>query len=351
MRPNLPRIDRVERELNRGDPPERMEFDASRLGDWNSGLASFVLNCVALCDRRQIRFAEDTLPAGLRTLIRLARAVPEATDTRHPATSRSPLHRLGDRAIGGWSREQELLTFLGETVLAFGRLLRGRAQVRWSDTAMIMQQCGPEALGVVALINFLVGVILAFVGAVQLRQVGASIFVADLVAIGTVREMGCIMTGVILCGRTGAAFAAQLGAMKVNEEIDAFRTFGISPIEFLVLPRMTALLLMMPLLCVFADIIAISGGYLISISMLDVTSTEYIWRTVEAIELQSFLLGIFKGAFFGMLIAVSGCLRGMQCGTDAAAVGQATTSSVVTGITSIVAADGVFAVLCNALDI
>jgi phospholipid/cholesterol/gamma-HCH transport system permease protein len=229
--------------------------------------------------------------------------------------------------------------------------VRGKAQVRWSDAWLVVQQCGPEALGVVALINFLVGVILAFVGAVQLRQVGASVFVADLVAIGTVREMGCLMTGMILCGRTGAAFAAQLGAMKVNEEIDALRTFGISPIEFLVLPRILALLLMMPLLCVFADAIAITGGYMVSVSMLDVTSTEYIRRTIEAIKLQSFFLGIVKGAFFGILVSVSGCLRGMQCGTNAAAVGQATTSSVVTGITSIVAADGVFAVLCNALDI
>jgi phospholipid/cholesterol/gamma-HCH transport system permease protein len=171
------------------------------------------------------------------------------------------------------------------------------------------------------------------------------------VAIGTVREMGCIMTGVILCGRTGAAFAAQLGAMKVNEEIDAFKTFAISPIEFLVVPRMLALLVMMPFLCVFADVISLFGGYIVSVSMLDVTSTEYITRTIEAITLKSFLLGIFKGAFFGIIVAVSGCLRGIQCGSNAAAVGDATTSAVVTGITVIVAADGLFAVICNALKI
>ena len=180
---------------------------------------------------------------------------------------------------------------------------------------------------------------------------GWPLIAADLVAIGTVREMGCIMTGVILCGRTGAAFAAQLGAMKVNEEIDAFKTLGISPIEFLVVPRIVALLLMMPLLCVFADVIAIGGGYLVSISMLDVSSHEYIRRTLEAITLKSFLLGIFKGSFFGILVAIAGCMRGMQCGTNAAAVGRSTTSAVVTGITSIVAADGGFAVLCNALGI
>ena len=151
-----------------------------------------------------------------------------------------------------------MLRFMGENVLAFLKMLRGKAQFRWSDTFMVMQECGPQALGIVALINFLIGLILAFVGATELANFGASIYTADLVAIATVREMGCIMTGIILCGRTGAAFAAQLGTMKVNQEIEAFQTFGISPIEFLVLPRMLALILMMPLLCVFADLIAIA---------------------------------------------------------------------------------------------
>jgi phospholipid/cholesterol/gamma-HCH transport system permease protein len=203
----------------------------------------------------------------------------------------------------------------------------------------------------VALINFLVGLILAFVGAVQLAQFGASIYVADLVAIASVREMGCIMTAIIVCGRTGAAFAAQLGTMKVNEEIDAFRTFGISPMEFLVLPRIVALMLAMPLLVVFADLIAIAGGYVVSVAMLDVTAAEYIDRTIEAITLRSFFLGVFKGACFGMLVAMTGCWRGLRSGDSAAAVGLATTSAVVTGITTIIAADGVFAVLCHALGI
>jgi phospholipid/cholesterol/gamma-HCH transport system permease protein len=180
---------------------------------------------------------------------------------------------------------------------------------------------------------------------------GASIYVADLVGIASVREMGCIMTGIILCGRTGAAFAAQLGTMKVNEEINALETFGISPIEFLVLPRMIALILVMPFLCAFADFISIAGGYVVSVSMLDVTSTEYITRTIHAIQLKSFLLGIGKGCFFGFLVAYTGCLRGMQSGSSAAAVGEATTKAVVTGITAIIASDGVFAVLCNALNI
>ncbi|MGO9991787.1 MAG: MlaE family ABC transporter permease [Steroidobacteraceae bacterium] len=163
--------------------------------------------------------------------------------------------------------------------------------------------------------------------------------------------MACIMTGIIMCGRTGAAFAAQLGTMKVNQEIEAFQTFGISPFEFLVLPRMLALILMMPLLCVFADLISIAGGFLVSTLMLDITPALYLHRTVAAISLVKFLLGISKGAYFGVVVALTGCLRGMQCGTNAAAVGEATTSAVVTGISWIIASDGIFAIICNALNI
>src|SRR5206468_4686722 len=170
--------------------------------------------------------------------------------------------------------------FLGENLVALGSLFSGRAQFRWSDAFLVMQECGPQALGIVAMINFLVGLILAFVGATELTRFGASIYVADLVGIATVREMGCIMTGIILCGRTGAAFAAQLGTMKVNEEISALQTFGISPIEFLVLPRMVALILMMPFLCVFADVISIAGGSVVSVSMLGTSPTVYFGRIV-----------------------------------------------------------------------
>jgi len=250
-----------------------------------------------------------------------------------------------------WEGAAGMLRFVGENVLAFLKMLRGRAQFRWADMFLAMQECGPQALGIVALINFLIGLILAFVGATELARFGASIYTADLVAVASVREMGCIMTGIILCGRTGAAFAAQLGTMKVNQEIEAFQTFGISPVEFLVLPRMLALILMMPLLCIFADVIAIAGGFVVSTLMLHVTPELYLSRTVSAISLSAFLLGVCKGAFFGVVVALTGCLRGMQCGTNAAAVGLATTSAVVTGITTIIASDGLFAVICNALHI
>ena len=154
-----------------------------------------------------------------------------------------------------------------------------------------------------------------------------------------------------MSGRTGAAFAAQLGTMKVNQEIEAFQTFGFNPVEFLVLPRMLALIIMMPVLVLFADLISILGGFLVSTLMLNVTPALYINRTLHAITLTSFLLGIVKGTYFGVVVALTGCLRGMQCGTNAAAVGLATTSAVVTGITVIIASDGLFAVICNRLGI
>ncbi len=343
--------DSVADEVSRAAQPRGLAFDASQLGRWDSALVSFAIRCFDLCQRTQIEFQDGGLPAGVRKLIGLAQSVPEKRDARRVKEVKPWVERVGDGVIGSWLVSREAITFLGEVVLAVGRLLRRQAQFRWSDTMLVMQACGPEALGVVALINFLVGLILAFVGAVQLSQFGAAIYVADLVAIATVREMGCLMTAIILCGRTGAAFAAQLGTMKVNEEIDAFRTFGISSVEFLVLPRVVGLFLMVPLLCIFADLIAILGGFVVSTSMLDVGVTEYIDRTLYAITLRSFLLGIGKGAFFGVLVAMTGCFRGLRSGDSAAAVGLATTSAVVTGITTIIAADGIFAVLCYILGI
>lgn len=273
------------------------------------------------------------------------------TETAHAKIKASLLSKVGQKAIQGWGGTKGALTFLGESLLALLKLIRGRAQFRWADAFLVMEETGPGALGIVALINFLVGIIMAFVGALELDRFGANIYVADLVGVATVREMGCIMTGVILSGRTGAAFAAQLGTMKVNEEINALQTFGISPVEFLVLPRMIALMLMMPFLCVFADLISVFGGFLVAMLVTDTSATVYIHRTIDAIELQTFVLGIVKGSFFGFLVAYTGCLRGMQSGYSAAAVGLATTQAVVAGITAIIASDGIFAVLCKALNI
>lgn len=346
----LPGIEPVQEALAAGSKTTALEFDASALGRWDTGLIMFALKCAELCKQHKVQFRGEGLPEGVAKLLEISQAEPRKAQTPHKSPG-TFLERVGAWGLAFWAGGKEMLAFLGENVLAFLKLLRGQAQFRWADMWLVMQECGPQALGIVALINFIVGLILAFVGATQLSRFGATIYVADLVAIAAVREMGCIMTGIILCGRTGAAFAAQLGTMKVNQEIEAFRTFDISPIEFLVMPRMLALILVMPILCAFADLIAIAGGLLISWGMLDITPHLYIQRTLDIITLQSFLLGVIKGTYFGMVIAFTGCLRGMQCGNNAAAVGQATTSAVVTGITAIIASDGVFAVVCHILNI
>ncbi len=291
------------------------------------------------------------MPQGVKRLLALASAVPEREGARKVSTRESFLTRVGTDAINFGQSTIDILDFLGEASIAFFRLLRGRAHFRRSDLFLIIQECGSQALPIVSLISLLVGLILAFVGAVQLMMFGAEIYVASLVGVAMVRVMGAVMAGIIMAGRTGAAFAAQLGTMQVNEEIDALKTMGISPMEFLVLPRMIALLLMMPLLCLYADLMGILGGLIVGVGMLDLNVIEYYNMTCASVSLKDFWIGLFQGGVFGVLVALAGCLRGMQCGRSASAVGEAATSAVVTGIVAIIVATAVITVLCNVLGI
>jgi phospholipid/cholesterol/gamma-HCH transport system permease protein len=261
------------------------------------------------------------------------------------------LARVGLATLAVSEAALAFVRFLGEAALAVGRFARGRATFRPIDLAGVIQDCGPDALPIVTLISFLVGLILAFMGAVQLRSFGAQVYVADLVAIATAREMGCVMTGIIMAGRTGAAFAAQLGTMRVTEEIDALVTMGIPPMEFLVLPRMVALVLMMPLLTLYADVLAMLGGAIVGVAVLDIGTTQYLERTAHALALRHVVIGVVKGGVFGVLVAISGCMRGIQCGRSASAVGLAATSAVVTAIVFIIVTDGIFAVVTDVLGI
>jgi phospholipid/cholesterol/gamma-HCH transport system permease protein len=214
-----------------------------------------------------------------------------------------------------------------------------------------IEEVGPRALPIVSVISFLVGLILAYLGADQLRLVGAQIFIADLVAIGMVREVGALMTGIIIAGRTGAAFAAQLGTMQVNEEIDAYQTLGIPPVDLLVLPRILALMLMVPLLTLYSGFIGMLAGMLIAVTIFDIGMFEYYHETLRALELKHFLVGLSKGTVYGAMIAYAGCLRGMQCGRSAEAVGRAATSAVVTAILLITIAASIMTIVYYQLDI
>ncbi|QEX21323.1 hypothetical protein FRZ61_12480 [Hypericibacter adhaerens] len=351
LRSGLPTAAQVDQQLGAKPTAQRLAFDAGQLGHWDSGLLAFLVGIQDLCKTRGLALDAGNLPEGASRLLKLATAVPERQGARRGGKREGFLTLVGKESLAFWRSGGQMLEFLGLSIQTFGRLLIGQARYRRSDLVDIIYECGAAALPIVALISFLVGLILAFVGAVQLQQFGAQIYVADLVGIAMAREMGALMTAIIMAGRTGAAFAAQLGTMQVNEEIDALSTFGLSSMEFLVLPRMIALILMMPLLCVFADLLGILGGALVGVAMLDLSVTSYVNETLHGVGLVDFIIGIAKSSVFGVLVAVAGCLRGIQCGRSASAVGLAATSAVVTGIVFIIVTDGIFAVLTNALGI
>lgn len=347
----IPSPEEVQKQVDSGQPLQRITFETNELGDWDSVLITFLLKVFDQCSQRQIDVDRSGLPEGVRRLLDLAAAVPEKKDARKKALREPFLVQVGKASMDVARQVTGMTTFLGEATVAFGRFLVGKAKFRRTDLWLTIQQCGADALPIVSLISFLVGLILAFVGAVQLALFGAQIYIANLVGIAMAREMGAIMTAIIMAGRTGAAFAAQIGTMQVNEEVDALSTMGISPMEFLVLPRMVALIVMMPLLCLYSDLVGILGGFVVGTGMFDISFTQYMGQTKASLNLTQFGIGVFKSAIYGVVVAITGCLRGMECGRSASAVGDAATSAVVTSIVLIIVLDGIFAVVTNIIGI
>ena len=347
----LPAAADVITNLKSGQKPNQIVFDAHQIKGWDSKLLTFLNSIETYCEQSGIPYTHDGLPEGVQKLLELARAVPERKGARKEASKENFLERTGDSFLKQISGYKDTLGFIGESFIALMRFFTGRANYQRSDLMLFIQEAGAEALPIVTLISILIGLIFAFVGAVQLVMFGAQIFVANLVAIAVVRVMGAVMVAVIMAGRTGAAYAAQLGTMQVNEEIDALQTLGISPMEFLVLPRMVALIIMMPMLCLYADLMGILGGLIVGVGMLDLGLTEYLNQTRASISLANLFIGLIHAIVFGILIAISGCLRGIQCGRSASAVGLATTSAVVTSITAIVVATAIITVICNVLGV
>jgi phospholipid/cholesterol/gamma-HCH transport system permease protein len=297
---DLPSVDVVVQERLKG--ASSIRFDVSDLGQWDSGLLTFLAGLHAHCQQHDIVMDLDSLPHGLQHLLTMASSSPEQEVNGHADAGRGMIANLGLQTLELYRGGQDMLRFLGEIAQAIVRLLTGRARFRLAHLWLEIEEVGPK------------------------------IFIADLVAIGMVREVGALMTGIIIAGRTGAAFAAQLGTMQVNEEIDALRTLGVSPIDFLVLPRMLALMLMVPLLTLYAGFVGMLAGLLVSVSIFDIGVFEYYTETLRALELKHFFVGLSKGTVYGAMVAYAGCLRGMQCGRSAEAVGDAATSAVVTGI-------------------
>lgn len=322
----------------------RVVVEDAGIGRWDSLLVASVRALAEVCRERGLELDIAGLPEGVRDLVTLASAVPRA-DAGRPPEDDALSARVGRMALRTWDTAADANEFLGEVVQAFGSFLRGRARFRRIDLMHALESAGVGALGIVALINFLVGTVLAFVGAIQLEQFGAAIYVADLVGIAEARVLGALMTGIVMSGRTGAAFAAVLGTMNVNEEVDALRTMGVKPVEFLVLPRVLATTLMMPALTAYGILMGLLGGMFVGVVLLDIGTMEYLSQTQSSLDLKQVFIGLSMGLIFGAVVALTGCYYGLRCGRSSAAVGQATTKAVVSSIVLVVVVTAVFTVV------
>ena len=341
----LPGVEPVLDRLRDTPAPAGVAFDTADLGDWDTALVARLVSIRRDAEARGIAVDDSGLPEGVRELLGLAFAVREREGARRGARDIGVFEGVGEKTLRVVGRGRDLLAFVGELVLSFGRLFRGKATYLRSDLVQYIQEAGAEALPIVSLITFLIGMIFAFVGVMQLENFGAGIYTADLVAVAMVREMAPIMTAIIMAGRTGAAYAAQIGTMKVNEEVDALTTLGMDPMDFLVTPRVIALIVMLPMLTLYGSLMGILGGAFVGLSMLDVSLVQYASQTVNSVGLNSLLGGLFKSVVYGSLVAVAGCQQGLACGNSAMAVGQSTTRAVVMSIVLIVVSASILTVI------
>lgn len=349
MREGVPAVEPILASL-RADPPPAVAVRADGLEEWDASLLSAIAQIGETSRVLGASVDPSGLPAGLRRLLDMMARVP-IRPTPGPPPRKTILEWIGYAALDAHEFPLQVLGFIGDVATALWRLVVGRAHMRKEDFFLALQVCGANALPIVGLVAFLVGLILAFVGAVELQRFGSEIYVANLVGVAMVREMGAMMSAIVVAGRTGAAFAAEIGTMRVTQEVDALTTVGISPIEFLVLPRVLALSLMMPLLTLYADILGILGGAAVGLGMLGIQPALYLKQTVLAVTFTHLWGGVAKGFVYGALVAGAGCLQGLRTGASAAAVGHATTSAVVTSIVLIISACGTFAVVFYILGI
>lgn len=324
---------------------------AEDLEEWDTSLLAVLLDLVGKARKAGIRVDNGNLPEGLVRLLRLAQSIPAREGAQRKAGSSSFMVRVGAAVLGFWPRLLDFKNFAAELLASIARLFAGRSAMRYQDLVEAMYVCGWQSLPIISITTLLFGLILAFVGAVQLTEFGAQVYVAGLVGIGVMRVMGAVMVGVVMSGRIGASYAAMLGSMQVNEEVDALSTLGISPVDFLVLPRFLALALMTPLLTIYGDLMGILGGYLVGIFMLGLNPLEYVDATIRMVHYRHLLIGLAYATFFGMIVATAGCYQGLRCGRSAQAVGHATTTAVVQSIVGIIVATAMITVVCNLLGV
>lgn len=267
------------------------------------------------------------------------------------AAKAGAIERLGRSGVEELNKNIGLLAFIGETTVTAVPQLLWPVRIRWKMVMRELGEAGYKALPIVGLLTFLVGVVIAYQGGVQLRQYGANIFIADLVGLSVIRELSPLIAAIIVAGRTGSAYTAQIGTMQVTEEIDALRTMAVTPIELLVIPKLLALILVLPLLTVYADIMGILGGMVMSSAMLGVSMATFLDRLVEAVTLQSYLIGVGKAPVFAVIVAIVGCFQGFQVSGSAESVGRHTTMSVVQAIFWVIIIDAIFSVAFSRLGI
>ncbi len=323
---------------------KKVQLVGRNIESWNTDFVVTLFNVLQGVPKEHITYSQ--IPQGMEQLLRLAFQSPykeqEVTQPKLPF-----LERVGDAGLCFCRCVKKGCLFIHACLVSWGRQLVGKAVYRRKDFWMVLADCGPKSILIVSLISFMVGLILAFVGALQLKTFGAQIYVASLVTIGMTRIMGAIMTGVIMAGRTGASYAATIGTMQVNEELDALQTMGISRTDFLVLPRMNALLLSMPILILLADFLGILGGCFVCVLFWEVPLSEYIRYTINSFHITHFLVGVFHGVVFGLIIALCGCYFGVHCGRNADSVGAATTNAVVYSIVWMIVMTGILTVICS----
>lgn len=290
------------------------------------------------------------LPKNLTDLLSLTTAqanVPPVTDNAHNGF----LESVGQKSVQIYNSVLNALAFMKETVLSLGRFFSGRAVFRKKDFWFIFADCSYKAVGIIALVSFLVGLILAFVGALQLKTFGAGIYVASMVTLGMTRIMAAIMVGIIMAGRTGSSFAATLGTMQVNEEIDALKTFGVKISDYLISPRLICLVFTIPFLTILADVLGILGGAVVGVGFLDLSSSSYFEYSNNALSLKNILVGLLHSVIYGVIISLCGCYEGLNAGRDADSVGRATTGAVVSALVWMIVATGVLTVILERMGI
>ena len=329
---------------------KNIKFVTDNLQNWDSSLLLIIFETLLSAQTKQQKCDISALPENLQKLIQLAFTVSHAPSS--PAKDKkSFFENIGYKAFLLYKIIMNTLNYLKTIFCSLGRFVTAHSIMRKKDFWVALTDCGPAAIGIVSLISFLVGLILAFVGAVQLQTFGAQIYVASLVTIGMCRIMGAIMVGIIMAGRTGSSYAATIGTMQVNEELDALETMGLSKIDFLVLPRLLSLLLAMPILTMLADFMGILGGASVGIFIMNLPAPEYWKYALNAFALNNFLIGIFHGLCFGFIIALCGCYSGLTCGRKADSVGVAATQSVVCAIVWMIVITGIITVICQELGI